>query len=116
MTAGKLNTNLAAIMACAAGIVLPLAQPSDAQSWKVGSTYVIRYQHLDLSQPADRAALLVQIERSAVKLCKGLRPQIRRDACTDTALKESLGASPSQVRRAVQTARLERDGAQQAQR
>lgn len=111
-----MNAKLAVIMACLAGLALPLAQPVEAQAWKVGPSYVIHFNHLDLSQPADRAALLIQVERSASKLCGGLHPQIRRDACTDTAVKESLGASPSEVRQAVNAARLERDGAQQAQR
>jgi UrcA family protein len=111
-----MNTNLAVIMACAAGLALPIAQPAQAQAWKVGQSYVIRFSHLDLSRPADRAALLVQVERSAAKLCEGVRTRARRQACTSDAVTQSLGASPAGVHQAVQTARLERDGQQQAQR
>ncbi|MDP3736807.1 MAG: UrcA family protein [Hyphomonadaceae bacterium] len=111
-----MNAKHAVIMACVAGLGLPLAQPVHAQAWKVGPSYVIRFSHLDLSQPADRAALLIQVERSASKLCAGVRTKARRETCTAAAVTESLGASPSEVRQAVQTARLERDGQQQAQR
>jgi len=106
----------AAIMAALAVLALPLQAAANAQAWKVGSSYVIRHQHLDLSRPADRLALLVQVERSAAKLCEGVRTKAKREACTSAAVTESLSAAPAQVGQAVQTARFERDREQQAQR
>jgi UrcA family protein len=111
-----LNAKPAAIMASLAMLALGLAAPADAQAWKVGSTYVIRHQHLDLDRPADRLALLIQVERSAAKLCEGVRTTARRRACVEGSIAESLQSAPAQVRSAVQTARLERDGQKQAQR
>lgn len=112
----KLNAKPAAIMASLAVLVLGFAAPAGAQAWKVGSTYVIRYQHLDLDRPADRLALLVQVERSATKLCEGIRTKAKRRACTEGSIAESLEAAPAEVRGAAQLARLERDGEKQAQR
>jgi UrcA family protein len=110
----KLVVRMAAFLASLAAVV-PSAQADDG-AWKVGSAYVIRFEHLDLSQPADRQALLVQIERSAGKLCKGVRTQTRRQACAADAIQKSLSAVPAPIQKAVQTARLERDGQQQARR
>jgi UrcA family protein len=93
----------------------PFAHADDG-AWRVGGSYVIRFEHLDLSQPADRQALLVQIERAAGKLCNGVRTQTRRQACTADAIQKSLSAVPAPIQKAVQTARLERDGQQQARR
>jgi UrcA family protein len=105
-----------AIMATLGVFAVGFQAPASAQAWKVGSTYVIRHQHLDLDRPADRLALLVQVERSAAKLCKGVRGKAKREACTLDSISGSLQVAPAQVRTAVQTARLERDGQQQAQR
>jgi UrcA family protein len=116
LTKRKLNAKPAAIMVSLAVLAFGFAAPAGAQAWKVGSTYVIRHQHLDLDRPADRLALLVQVERSAAKLCEGVRTKAKRRACTEGSITESLAAVPAQVRGAVQTARLERDGQKQAQR
>ena len=116
LTKRKLDAKPAAIMASLAVLALCFAAPASAQTWKVGSTYVIRHQHLDLDRPADRLALLVQVERSATKLCEGVRTNAKRRACVESSMAESLDAAPAQVRGAVQTARLERDGQKQAQR
>jgi UrcA family protein len=112
----KLNIKPAAIMASLALLASGLAMPAGAQAWKVGSTYVIRHQHLDLDRPADRLALLIQVERSAAKLCESVRTNIKRRACIENSITESLAAAPAHVRGAVQTARLQRDGQRQAQR
>ena len=112
----KHSAKPAAIMASLAVLALGFAAPASAQAWKVGSTYVIRHQHLDLDRPADRLALLIQVERSAAKLCEGVRTNAKRQACRESSIAESLAAASAEVRGAVQTARLERDGQKQAQR
>ena len=112
----KLNAKPAAIMASLAVLAIGLAAPANAQAWKVGSTYVIRHQHLDLDRPTERYALLIQVERSAAKLCEGVRTKAKRKACTNSSIAESLRVAPAEVRGAVQMARLERDGEKQAQR
>lgn len=112
----NLNAKRAAIVASLVVAGLCLAAPASAQAWKVGSTYVIRHQHLDLDRPADRQALLIQVERSAARLCEGVRTRAKREACIEGSVAESLAAASAEVRGAVQTARLERDRQQQAQR
>ena len=112
----KLNAKAAAIMASVAALAVCFQTPAEAQAWKVGSTYVIRHQHLDLDRPADRLALLVQVERAAAKLCEGVRTKAKREACTQASIAETLAATPANVRSAAQLARLERDGEKQAQR
>jgi UrcA family protein len=112
----KLNTKPAAIVASIAMLALGFASPANAQAWKVGSTYVIHHQHLDLDRPADRLALVIQIERSAAKLCEGVRTKAKQRACTESSIAESLNAAPAEVRSAVQTAHPERDGQLQARR
>lgn len=94
------------------------ASPAVAEdgAWKVGDSYVVRFQHLDLAQPADRQALLVQLERSAKKLCMVQRTRGRQQACAASTIEAALSSVPARVQKAVQTARLERDGIQQAQR
>jgi UrcA family protein len=113
-----MTLNLVVRMAALAAGLAALAPTAIAEdgAWRVGSSYVIRFEHLDLSRPADRQALLVQVERSAAKLCKGARTRVRQEACTRDAVQKSLSAAPASVEKAVQTARLERDGQQQAQR
>jgi UrcA family protein len=104
----------------AAGIAV-LALPSAGNAYadgprKVGDTWVVRYQHLDLGRPGDRASLLRQLERATAKACGGQRTRARREACTEHALTASLDTVPVEVRQAIQTALLERDGEQQARR
>lgn len=106
---------IAASMAASSMFLAPQARAEDG-AWKVGSSYVIRFQHLDLDRPADRQALLKQIERSANRFCKGYHTKTRREACAEAAVASSVKSVPAQVKRAVETARLERDGEQQAQR
>ena len=112
----RLIAKPAAIMASFAMLGLCLAAPADAQAWKVGSTYVIRHQHLDLSRPADRLALLVQVEWAASKLCQTVRTKAKRQACVEASIAETLAATPDHVRSAASLARLEGDGEQQALR
>jgi UrcA family protein len=94
------------------------ASPAVAEdgAWKVGDSYVVRFQHLDLAQAADRQALLIQVERSAKKLCLGQRTRARQQACAASTIEAALSSVPTRVQKAVQTARLERDGLQRAQR
>jgi UrcA family protein len=112
------SIRLSVVAACLAVSAVFLAPPAKAEdgAWRVGSSYVIRFQHLDLDRAADRQALLKQVERSASSLCKGHHTKARREACAETAVSSSLKSVPAQVKRAVETARLERDGEQQAQR
>lgn len=112
--AQKLVLHVAAFAACL-GVLAPSAVADDG-AWKVGGAYVIRFEHLDLSRPADRQALLVQIEKSAAKLCQGLRTRARQQACAADAVQKSLSAAPASLQKTVETARLERDGQQQAGR
>jgi UrcA family protein len=104
-----------AILAAALAALAPAALADDG-AWKVGGSYVIRFEHLDLSRPADRGALLIQIERSAARLCEGVRTKSRRQSCIADAIQKSLSAAPGSIEQAVQTARLERDAQQQAGR
>jgi UrcA family protein len=92
----------------------PLAHAEDG-AWKVGQSYVIRFENLDLSTPSDRQTLLKQVERSAKKLCEPA-PRSRRGACATSAIKATLDQSPAEVRSAVQLARVEREGVLQASR
>lgn len=112
-TSARLVVTLVAGLACTS--VAPSAVAEDGAR-KVGSSYVIRFRHLDLDQPADRRALLEQIEGSAADLCQGEPAKLGRDACAETAIASSLKSAPGRVRRAVKTARLERDGELQAHR
>jgi UrcA family protein len=112
----RIATKAATIMASLAVLATGFHAPASAETWKVGSTFVVRHRHLDLDRPADRLALLVQVERSAARLCEGVRIKAKRRACTESYISESLQSAPAEVRAAVQTARLERDGQQQAQR
>lgn len=109
-----IRTRLALAAALFAFALPPAAQAEDG-AWKVGSTYVVRFDKLDLSRPADRQILLAQVERSATKLCEGVRTKAKRQSCKDEAIKTSLAKAPD-LDTAIQLARLERDGVQQAQR
>lgn len=84
--------------------------------WKVGDGYVIRLENADLSRPADRQLLLAQIERAAAQLCRGQRPQSRRDACAGDAVRTMMDTAEPAVRAGYDVARFERDGTIQAQR
>jgi hypothetical protein len=76
---------------------------------------VIRFEHLDLRQSADRQALLKQIEESAARLCEK-ETEAKRQECSAAAVATTLKSAPRLVRRAIATARLERDEELQAQR
>src|SRR5262245_60152652 len=98
MTPGTGIRLIAALAACLAGmpVLSPAAAEEDAR--KVGSGYVISYRHLDLDQPADRRALLEQVEQSAASLCEGETTQPGRDACTGKAITATLKSAPARVR------------------
>lgn len=93
----------------------PPAVLAEDGAWKVGSSYVIRFEKLDLSNPVDRQILLSQVERSAAKLCVGERTRGRQQSCASKAIDQALAANPD-IRATIYIARLERDGVQQAQR
>jgi len=109
-----LRTACLSTVIAACGFALP-AQADDG-TWKVGNSYVIRFETLDLSQPTDRLILLSQVERAAQKLCEGQRPLTKRRACASDAVAHSSKALPSHLRAGLDIARFERDGQQQAQR
>jgi UrcA family protein len=83
--------------------------------WKVGEDYVIHFSHLDLDRPADRQALLRQVERAADKLCEGRQTRSRHQRCVSSAIASGLAQATPEVRTAVASARIERDGVRQAQ-
>jgi UrcA family protein len=110
----SVRTACLSILIAAGGLALP-AQADDGV-WKVGNSYVIRFDTLDLSQPTDRQVLLSQVERAAQKLCEGQRPLTKRRACAADAVAHSAKGLPPGARASLDIARFERDGQQQAQR
>lgn len=109
-----IRTACLSTLIAAGGLALP-AQADDGV-WKVGNSYVIRFETLDLSQPTDRQVLLSQVERAAQKLCEGQRPLSSRRACAADSVSQSSKILPPHVRAGLDIARFERDGQQQAQR
>ena len=112
-----LPTRLRLTCAAAFAVVALLAPAANAEdgAWRVGSSYVIRFEKLDLSTASGRATLLAQVERSAAKLCEGVQTRAKRQACAAEAVKAVLTKTPD-IAGTIQLARLERDGQQQAQR
>lgn len=104
-----------ALAAAVLAFALPATAHADDGAWKVGSSYVIRFEQLDLSNAIDRQILLAQVERAAGKLCVGEQTRGRKQACTARAVEASLAATP-ELRITIQIARFERDRVQQAQR
>lgn len=96
-------------------LALPMAAHAEDGAWKVGSSYVVRFEKLDLSNPIDRQILLAQVERSAAKLCVAEKTRVRQQRCSRQAVESALAATPD-IRASIQIARLERDGVQQAAR
>jgi UrcA family protein len=109
-----IRTACLATVIAVCGVALPAH--ADDGVWKVGDSYVIRFETLDLSQPTDRLSLLSQVERAAQKLCEGQRPLSSRRACAAEAVSQSSKALPPHLRAGLDIARFERDGQQQAQR
>ncbi len=105
-----------ALLAALTTLMIAAPAHADDGAWKVGSSYVIRFEQLDLNRPADRATLLAQVERSSEKLCAGESPRSARKTCQAVATANAVGMLQPFVRKAVETARLERDVQQQAQR
>jgi len=104
-TGARWRSSCAAVGSGTTGIEGPLEDGS----------YVVRFEKLDLSTAAGRAALLAQVERSAAKLCEGVSTRARREACAAEAVKAAFARAPD-LARTIHLARLERDGQQQAQR
>ena len=105
-------------IAAATLLVAASASPASADDgvWRVGDSWVIRFETLDLSQPAARQVLLAQVERTAEKACAGLRTRARRDACAADTIAAVLKAAEPGVRASLDVARFERDGILQAAR
>ena len=98
-------------------ITLVPVLPAQAEAWRnSGGEHRLNVASLNLDQSADRQVLLAKIERAARKVCLEVRTQVKQDACKAEAAERALAGSPSSVRIALQTARLERDGVRQAQR
>ena len=107
------------VLSAAALLTLTVSSaPAHAEDgvWKVGTGYVVRFEKLDLSKPADRQALLGQVERTAAKACNALRPAARRTACAADTVSSILKSADPGLRASLDTARFERDGVMQAAR
>lgn len=111
-----MHATLRTTVLAAALAITALPAHADDGVWKVGTGYVVRFESLDLSLPADRQVLLAQIERAAEKACDGLRTEARRHACAADAISQSTKALSPNLRASLDVARFERDGQQQAQR
>jgi UrcA family protein len=112
--AAKLVLQMAALLAGAA-LAMPAAH-ADVEVWRVGPNHQIRFDHLDLEEPTDRQALLVQVERTAKRICGGIYTAKSRNACIDRTMESALASAAPNVRLALQTARLERSNQLQAKR
>jgi UrcA family protein len=113
-----MNARTALLAIAALALALPAAahaQQAKGTAWKVGQSYVIRFEHLNLDLVQDRQSLLAQIERSARKLCEGQRSNNRRAACEAEVAANALKPTPAAVKQAVEIARIERDGFRNAQ-
>lgn len=104
-----------ALLTTLALLALPAPALAEDGAFKVGSSFVVRFERLDTTTPAGRALLLAQIERAAAKLCEGVFTRAKRQACAAEAVQSTLSAHPD-LAATIQLARLERDGVQQAQR
>jgi UrcA family protein len=107
--------------ALAATTLLTLAigvAPAHAEDgvWKVGTGYVIRFEKLDLRKAEDRQTLLGQVERTAAKACRGMRPATARMACAEETLRSIMKSVEPSLRASLDVARFERDGVMQASR
>jgi UrcA family protein len=105
--------------AAATLIALTLGAPrahAEDGVWKVGTGYVIRFEKLDLTRPADRQILLAQVERAASRLCEGEHTTNRRRSCARQTLADVEAKLDLGLRASLDVARFERDGIQQAQR
>lgn len=96
-----------AISACLAFAVASPALAQDEGPWRVGETYVVRHQALDLATPTGRARLLAAIEGAANRVCAPYATRGGRKACREQAVERALDRTP-QVRTVIATARLER--------
>jgi UrcA family protein len=106
------------LLAAALGLVLavPAAHGADGV-WRVGSSsYVIRYDSLDLAVATDRQELLDLIDTGARRLCRNERGRARRDQCEAGAVEGALADASRSVRDAVALARGEREERSWAER
>jgi UrcA family protein len=113
-----MSKRLFALCAAALFTLTVSSAPAHAEDgvWKVGTSYVVRFEKLDLSKPGDRQILLGQVERTAARACKALRPAARRTACAADTVSSILKSADPGLRASLDTARFERDGVMQAAR
>jgi UrcA family protein len=99
---------LPATAVAAAALVFGQAATAADGVWKVGNSYVVRYEALDLATVEGRAGLLDMIETAARRLCRGQASKRARDACfSDTVAAATVSAS-AQAREALVQAAAER--------
>lgn len=98
-------------VALAAATLLSAQAASAADGvWRVGSSYVVRYENLDLRSADGRAAFLDMVETGAKRLCRSEQTRARRTACASEAVEQALAAADIAAQQAFQTALVERDG------
>ncbi len=104
-----------AALAVAALLSAPAAMAEDGV-WKVGATYVVRHETLDLATLDGRRELLEMVEKAAERICRTEPTLTDRRACRAAVVEQALAQSPEATREAVADARIERDGSVLAQR
>lgn len=110
-----MNLKAFAIAACLAFAAASPALAQDEGPWRVGETYVVRSEALDLAQPAGRARLLDAIEGAATRACAEYATRGARKSCREQAMERALARAPS-YRTAIALARLERGDTRLAMR
>jgi UrcA family protein len=108
--------SLTLIALAAALLAAPAAQAKAPGVYKVGDTFEVRLDGLDLNQTKGRQVALRQIDRATAKLCAGQRIKARKQSCMAETTQTALANASPALRQAVQLARMERDGVQQASR
>lgn len=102
--------------AALAAAVLSAAAAAEDGVWRVGTSYVIRHENLDLTTVDGRQALLEMVEKAAERVCRNEPTLTDRRACRAAVAERALAQTPEATREAVAEARLERDGSVLAQR
>jgi UrcA family protein len=89
---------------------------AEKQVWRTGEGITIVTADLDLSRVEGRAALLRRVEFAGREVCRGLVTRRTLARCIDESVARAMTLSPPMLRRAVETARLEREGSELAAR
>lgn len=107
-----MNAKRALIGAAAALVgVVGCAQAGAADGvWRVGNSFVVRFDALDLARAEDRQELLAMVESAGRRLCRHEVGRAKREACAADAVAAALEAVGPDVARAVEQARAERAG------